>query len=197
MTKNYAPIPQMVITQPTAITQPSHCYVAEIHEDSSAFKVMSDLKLAAPAATSDTSSVKHANQQMIDRAVRMLLVVDDMQQLIGLITNTDLLGEKPHKHMQDHRCSTHDIQVKDLMTPIDGIKVLDYSDIERAKVGDIIATLKQNGHEHVLIADYQDDGTLSICGIFSLSHINQMMNSQIAASSALNFVRENRQPLHH
>ena len=197
MTKNYAPIPQMVLTQPTAITEPSHCHVAEIHEDSSAFKVMSNLKLMSPASTTDLSCLKEANQQMVERSVRMLFVVDDEQQLIGLVTQNDLLGEKPIQHMQRHRCATHDILVKDVMTPIEQIKTLDYSDIERAKVGDILATLKQSGQEHALIADYQDDGSLSICGIFSLAHINKMMNSQIATISAINYEQDIRQPVHH
>ena len=63
---------------------------------------------------------------------------------------------------------------------------MDYSDIQRAKVGDIIATLKQSNRHHSLIADYQDDGSCIICGTFSLSHITQMLNTQVAFAEADN-----------
>ena len=182
MATNYTPIPQSVLNQPASITQPSPCYTSVINEESSAFLVMTDLRLIAPATTTEQATLTEANQQMIDRGVRMLLVLDQTKQLSGIITSNDLLGEKPLKHTQRHRCTTCDIKVKDLMIPLGAIEILDYSDIQSAKVGDIIATLKQSGRHHALIADFQDNGTCSICGTFSLSHISQMLNTQVAMS---------------
>ena len=141
---------------------------------------MTDLRLTTPATTTEQATLTEANQQMINHGVRMLLVLDQTKQLSGIITSNDLLGQKPLKHTQQYRCTTCDIKVKDLMIPLGAIEILDYSDIQRAKVGDIIATLKQSGRHHALIADYQDDGTCSICGTFSLSHISQMLNTQVA-----------------
>ncbi len=178
MTTHYTPIPQSILASPAQLTPPSNKYTMEITEESSAFKVMSDLNLITPATTDENTGLKEANQQMIARGVRMLFVLDDSQQVQGIITSNDLLGEKPLKYIQHFRCATHDIMVKELMTPIGEIEILDYSDIEHARVGDIISTLKSSGRHHALIGDYQDDGTLTICGTFSLSHISQMMNTQ-------------------
>lgn len=180
MATDYTPIPQSVLDQPTTISQPNNSFAPAIHEDSPAFLVMSDLRLTAPATTSEQASLREANQLMITRAVRMLLVLDHTQQLSGIVTSNDLLGEKPLKHTQRHRCTTSDITVKDVMIPLGSIEILDYSDIQSAKVGDIIATLKKSKRHHALIADYQDDGNCTICGTFSLSHISQMLNTQIA-----------------
>ncbi len=178
MATHYAPIPQSILAKPTPLTPPSDKYTIEITEESPAFKVMSDLNLITPATTDENTGLKEANQQMIARGVRMLFVLDESQQVQGIITSNDLLGEKPLKYMQRFHCTTHDIMVRELMTPIGEIEILDYSDIERARVGDIISTLKSSGRHHALIGDYQDDGTLTICGTFSLSHISQMMNTQ-------------------
>ena len=178
MAAHYAPIPQSILAKPTPLTPPSGKYTIDITEESPAFKVMSDLNLITPATTDESTGLKEANQQMIARGVRMLFVLDELQQVQGVITSNDLLGEKPLKYMQHFRCTTHDIMVKELMTPIGEIEILDYSDIERARVGDIISTLKSSGRHHALIGNYQDDGTLTICGTFSLSHISQMMNTQ-------------------
>lgn len=178
MAREYTPIPQSILAKPAPITQPSSSYTIEITEESPAFKVMSDLKLITPATTPENTTLKNANQQMIERAVRMLFVLDNNQQIQGIITSNDLLGEKPLKYVKRFHCCTNDITVKELMTPIGEIEILDYSDIERARVGDIISTLKSSDRHHALIGDYQDDGTLTICGTFSLSHISQMMNTQ-------------------
>ena len=147
--------------------------------------VMTDLKLTPAATTSEQTGLTEANQQMIDREVRMLLVIDATQQLSGIITSNDLLGQKPLKHTQQHRCSTADIQVADMMIPLGEVEILDYSDIQQAKVGDIVATLKQSNRHHALIAHYQDDGTCIICGTFSLSHISLMLNTQVTAKADL------------
>ncbi|MCF6218306.1 MAG: CBS domain-containing protein [Gammaproteobacteria bacterium] len=178
MAANYTPIPQSTLARPTSITPPSTLYTMAITEESPAFKVMSDLKLTTPATTHANSTLKNANQQMINRGVRMLFVVDEVRQLQGIITSNDLLGEKPVQYMRSFRCGAHEITVKQLMTPLSEIEVLDYSDIERAKVGDIISTLKESGRHHALIGSYQSDGSLTICGTFSLSHISQLMNTQ-------------------
>ncbi len=180
MAANYTPIPQSILARPTSITPPSTHYTMAITEESPAFKVMSDLKLTTPATTRENSTLKNANQQMINRGVRMLFVVNEAQQLQGIITSNDLLGEKPIQYMRSFRCGAHEITVKALMTPLGEIEVLDYSDIAQAKVGDIISTLKESGRHHALIGSYQNDGSLVICGTFSLSHISQLINTQTA-----------------
>ena len=50
-------------------------------------------------------------------------------------------------------------------------------DVERAKVGGVLETLKRVGRQHALVIDV-DEETLSqrICGIFSTTHISRLMN---------------------
>ncbi len=184
MAANYTPIAQSILERPASITPPSTHYTRAITEESPAVKVMSDLKLTTPATTQQSSTLKNANQQMISRGVRMLFVVDETRQLQGIITSNDLLGEKPIQHMRNFHCGTHEITVKELMTPLGEIEILDYSDIEQARVGDIISTLKESGRHHALIGNYQDDGSLTICGTFSLSHISQLMNTQTTVADS-------------
>ena len=134
---------------------------------------------------------------MIERAVRMLFVVNQDQRLQGIITSNDILGEKPIQFAQRVSCNTTDIQVEDLMTPLGKIQILDQSDIEQASVGDVVETLKRSGRHHALVAERQTDGQLLISGIFSLSHISRLMNTQVDVVEVANTFAELEQALHH
>ena len=199
MTTSYAAIPQVVLTKPIAIKQPYNNYEDELDEQSPALKVMTDLGHVRPATTHASASLKKANRQMIERAVRMLFVVDEdeQEQLQGIITSYDVLGEKPVKHMQRVGCSSDEICVKDLMTPVDMIQVLDHSEVEFSQVGNLIATLKRSGRRHALVAQRQEDGSRIISGIFSLSHINKLMNTQVEVVEIANTFAEVEYALHH
>ncbi len=197
MHSKYAAIQQTTLNKPTPIIRPSADYITEITEDSPAAKVMTNLKQVIPATTRATTPLKKANQQMIERAVRMLFVIDNNQQLKGIITSIDILGEKPIKHMQRVGCQRDDINVEDVMTPIDKIQVLDLSDVEYAKTGNILETLKRSGRHHILIAEHQPNGQQAICGIFSLSHISRLMNKQVDVVEIASTFAEVESALHH
>ncbi len=197
MHSKYTAIQQTTLNKPTPIIRPSADYITEITEDSPAAKVMTNLKQVIPATTRATTPLKKANQQMIERGVRMLFVIDGEQQLKGIITSIDILGEKPIKHMQRVGCKRDDINVEDVMTPINKIQVLDLSDVAYAKTGNILETLKRSGRHHILIAEHQPDGQQAICGIFSLSHISRLMNKQMDVVEIASTFAEVESALHH
>jgi len=197
MSTNYTAIPQVALTKPTPIKQPYNSYETEINEQSPALKVITDLNQVSPAMTRPNVPLKKANRQMIERAIRMLFVVDEDEQLQGIITSYDILGEKPIKYMQRVGCSSDEICVKDLMTPIGVIQVLDHSEVEFAQVGNLITTLKRSGRHHALVAERQADGKQIISGIFSLSHINRLMNTHVEVVEVASTFAEVEYALHH
>ena len=67
---------------------------AAVTSDSPALLVMTDLTQVKAASTSPTTSLRQAEQMMIYQGVRMLVVVTDMPSIEGLITTTDLHGER-------------------------------------------------------------------------------------------------------
>ena len=197
MNSSYNAIPQLTLKEAVAIKQPNSSSGNQIDYDSSALEVLTQLSKVTPATTRSNTYIKQANQQMIERAVRMLFVVNQEQRLQGIITSNDILGEKPIQFAQRVNCSTTDIQVEDLMTPLGKIQILDHSDVEQASVGDVVETLKRSGRHHALVAEQQPDGQLLISGIFSLSHISRLMNTQVDVVEVANTFAELEQALHH
>ena len=116
---------------------------------------------------------------MIRYGVRMLLVLDDNEQVAGLLTASDVLGEKP-MHFLQHMGGTHaDIMVRDIMSTQRELEVLKIEDVQRAKIGDIVATLKKANRQHALVASEGADGKQTVCGLFSITQIARQLGAQV------------------
>jgi len=148
--------------------------------DSPALAAMTDLR-RIPAATIDLEApLDAANRFMIRRGVRLLLVTDDDRRVLGLITATDVLGEKPVQFALERGIKRQEIRVRDIMTPGERLEVLHYADLVQAEVGHIVATLKQAGRQHALVIDLSGDGGVqAVRGIFSASQIARQLGVAI------------------
>lgn len=147
-----------------------------VRADSPAIDVMTDLKLVAAATIDSETLVDVANQAMIARGVRSLLVLDATATLVGLLTARDILGERPMQVVRDRGLRHDEIRVKDIMTPGAAIEVLQMTDVLRAKVGQILETLKQSGRQHALVVDQDTvSGRQMVRGVFSASQIARQL----------------------
>lgn len=145
-----------------------------------AMEVMTDLRATLPVTIGPETPIRIAHERMMHRGVRLLFVMDDNATLVGLITATDLLGEKPLQHIQARGGTRADIRVRDIMTPQDRLEVLTLSDVLSAKVGHIIATLKSCGRQHALVVDREEaSGWQMVRGIFSTSQIARQTGMEI------------------
>lgn len=142
---------------------------------SSAVEVMTDLRLVAAATVHAETQVDVANQLMIARGVRSLLVVDAQGAVVGLVTARDIHGERPLRVVQERGVRHDELRVGDVMSPSEDIEVLDMHDVLRANVGQVLETLKASGRQHALVVDEGGSGTQMIRGIFSLSQIARQL----------------------
>jgi CBS domain-containing protein len=143
--------------------------------DSPALEVMTDLSKVAAVTIEPSAPVTVANEYMIGRAVRSLFVTASDGHLVGLVTTTDILGERPVRAIQARRISRNELVVSDVMTPVDSIVAMRIEDVRAAKVGHIVASLKQAGRHHELVAERLADGKTCIRGIFSASQIARQL----------------------
>jgi CBS domain-containing protein len=158
---------------------PSRREAPQVRIDSPATEVMTDLRVVTPVTISPDASIDAANQLMIDKRVRALFVVDDATpHILGLVTATDTLGERPLQVAQQRQIRRGDLVVRDIMTGADKLEALDLHDVARALVGNIVATLQHAGRQHALaveVADGGDAGAVTVCGIFSLTQIARQL----------------------
>ena len=146
---------------------------------SPAVDVMTDFRFVEPKTVKPRISIDDALQQMKQQGVRLLLVVEGSDQIIGVITAKDIQGEKPIKIVQETQKSHHDILVGELMTPQSEMSVLNMISVEEAKVGHIVQTMRELKRQHTLVVDTDEEkGEQRVRGMFSNSQINKQMHAQ-------------------
>ncbi len=150
--------------------------------ESSALDVMTDLRHNDAAVIEPHVSMEFANSYMIQRGVRSLLVLNQDHSLRGIITATDILGEKPLRFIQDRRVKHNEIIVSDIMTPLERLEVIPIEEVLNAKVGHVVASLRDTGRQHILVMENNADNKPSVCGIFSLTQIERQLGVTISST---------------
>lgn len=147
--------------------------------DSPAILVMTDLTRVAAAVASPATSVDEANRYMMRRGVRMLLVLDEQELLAGIVTATDILGEKPVNLAHERGARHSDILVGDVMTPASRLDAFDLHTIEHACVGHVVASLQRSRRHHALVIQQDSQGNVEVRGVISLSQIARQLGTPL------------------
>ena len=177
-TGDYAPLRHSTAKPGDRYNLPLPSTPAPIRLDSPATEVMTDLRRVSAVTIDGHTSIDEANRAMIVKGVRALFVVDDARQLYGLITSTDILGESPIQFAQERGIRHTEVIVRDIMTPADRLEILDFHDVQRARVGDVVATLRLAGRQHALAVEAIEGaptGQQTVRGIFSLTQIARQL----------------------
>jgi hypothetical protein len=165
--------------------RPTQAQAARVSIESPALEVMTDLKRITPATIRPQAPLAGANQFMITRGVRLLLVVDEREEVLGVISATDILGERPMLVATERGMRRDELTVADVMIPAAQVEVIALPDVAAARVGHVLETLRRAGRQHALVVDFDDipsDRPLApparramVRGIFSLSQIARQL----------------------
>jgi CBS domain-containing protein len=172
--REYSPLTLSLLQPGARVAEPMA--PGRVTLDDPAFSVMTDLREVSAATTRPDETLDAAHAQMIRRAVRLLFVLDTDGSVAGVITATDLLGEKPVRFMQDRGVSHAEILVEDIMTPASMLEALPIQDVAQMRVGHIVATLKAVGRKHLMVAE---DGGRRIRGLFSSSQLARQLGVEL------------------
>ena len=179
MIKEYAPLKSFPLKMGSSFARPVQVLPEHVKLSDPAINVMTDLNKVSLVSIRTRTSMDRANAKMIRYGVRMLLVLDDNEQLAGLLTATDVLGEKPMRFLQNMGGTHADIMVRDIMTTQRELEVMKIDDVQHARVGQIVATLKKSNRQHALVAAEGSDGKQTVCGMFSITQIARQLGAQV------------------
>lgn len=148
----------------------------QVAADSPALEAMTDFSRVNVVSIHLSALVDSANARMISRGVRLLMVVGDDEEVVGLITARDVLGEKPLQVSQARGVKRSEVTVADVMTPIASIDTLYLREVMNVTVADILHALKGLGRQHILVEDVDPlTGQPRIRGLFSATHIGRLL----------------------
>lgn len=179
MTKEYTPLQSFPLKAGSSFAHPLQVLPERVKLSDPATDVMTDLSKVSLVGVRAQTSMDRANAKMIRYGVRMLLVLDDNEQMAGLLTATDVLGERPMRFLQNMGGTHADITVRDIMTPQGELEVLKIDDVQHAKVGHVVASLKKSNRQHALVVAEGADGGQTVCGLFSITQIARQLGAQI------------------
>ena len=170
--------------------RPTQAQAAQVSIESPALEVMTDLRRTTPATIRPQAPLAGANQFMITRGVRLLLVVDEREGVLGVVTATDILGERPMRVATERGMRRDELTVADIMIPAEQVEVIALPDVAAARVGHVLETLRRAGRQHALVVDFDDVPSgrpltppgrrAMVRGIFSLSQIARQLGVSVA-----------------
>ena len=191
MERDYVALPIQELGANAGFRRPTQPQAARVTSASPASQVMTDLARVTPATIRPQAPLAGANQFMITRGVRLLLVVDDLESVLGVITATDILGERPMLVATQRGLRRDELTVADVMTGAEHVEVIALADVEGARVGHVLATLRRAGRQHALVVDQEvlpparplepPARRAMVRGIFSISQIARQLGVTLPA----------------
>ena len=144
-----------------------------------AASVMTDFTATAVYCTDVDVAIDQALGFMKSVGVRFLFVKEGSGELVGLVTSTDILGEKPLRHLQSQdctlaSCSRDDVLVRHVMVPTAQWEVIEYADVEKARVAQVVETFKAKGRRHLLVTEGG-----RVRGMFSATRVEQALGIRL------------------
>ena len=153
MDRQFHELPIRELGPGAGFRRPQQAQPARVTLESPAMEVMTDLQRISPATIRPQAPLEGANQFMISRGVRLLLVVDVHDSVLGVLTATDVLGEKALRVAAERGTRRGELTVRDLMTPAEAVEVIALADVQGARVGHVLETLRRAGRQHALVVD--------------------------------------------
>ena len=181
MEARFSPIRSRAMRAGTVVRDPRREAPLAVTLGDPAVAVMTDLARVPAVPVDPEVSIESAMRIMVRRGVRSLFVIDVENRVLGLITATDLLGEKPLRHMHAHGGTRGEIWVRDIMTPQAQLEVLSMADVARARVGDVMATLKAVGRQHAMVVEDEPGGAV-VRGVFSASQLESQLGEPVVVA---------------
>jgi CBS domain-containing protein len=155
----------------------------EIEMRSPALALLTDFRQHHPAELDGDTPGTQAEFLMRKSHVKLLLVVDKEEELIGIVSHGDLDDQK-FILQQDKGFQREDILVKHLMQPRALIKGLNYRQLQNASVEDVVHALQKNRQQYCLVLDPDEK---HICGVISAMDIASRLHIPLTIEGAPTF----------
>ncbi len=178
MDKNYEPLSNIDI--PEGISCQQVAKLPEIiHIDDPAIDAMIDFKQVRALTVQDNVPIRFARLEIQASGAHILIVINETEEVVGVISSEDILGEKPIKISEEKFIKRENITVQMLMLPRQKILAVDFEQVKTVKVANIIQTMKDFHQHHMLVLARNDSEKATIRGLFSLSSISRQLHKNL------------------
>jgi len=198
MMRHFSPLPTSTLAAKACFRRPAQTSLARVAMDSPAADTMTDFNRVAAVTIDAGVAIDDANRKMIENGIRLLLVVEHPDTVLGIITASDILGEKPMQIVQERGVKHSEIAVRDIMTPHEMLEVIQMRDVLDARVGQVIATLQRARRQHAMVVEPNEgDSCQAVRGLFSTSQIARQLGVPVHVGNVVRTFAEIETSLNH
>lgn len=177
----YTRLPTSNLDETAGLLRPACVLPERVGLDNPALDVMTDFDRVTAFIATPGDTIQQAEERMARRKVHLLFVMDSQDRVAGLVTSTDIYGEKPMQVVQGRGIRRDEVLVADIMTPVDRLEAVDFDDFATARVGHVLETLKSRGRQHALVIENRD-GRKLVRGLLSLSQLCRQLGVTVETS---------------
>lgn len=192
----YTRLPTRNLDKTAGLLRPACVLPERVGLENPALDVMTDFRRLTAFIATPGDTIKQAEERMLRRKVRLLFVMDGEDRVAGLVTSTDIHGEKPMQVVQSRGIRRDEVLVGDIMTPVERLEAVDFDDIAHARVGHVLETLKSRGRQHALVIE-NTNGQHLVRGLLSLSQLCKQLGVTIETTEVAHSFIEIEQHLAH
>lgn len=156
----------------------------EITMDSPALGIFTDFKEVKPLVIEGDTTAIDAQKLMQKAHVRLKVVVDGDTRFLGIVSFKELNSQEVIKRVSQG-ARRQELSVMDFMKPKNNLKAFAYSELEKATIKDVVDALKDNGQQHCMVIDHDQD---RIRGVISASDIARKLRISLDITRDSSFV---------
>lgn len=146
--------------------------IEDITLNSCALEVLIDYRNAAPRLIEGKAIAQQTAELMASEHQNMKLVVDEDEHFMGIVSFEDISEQNILLTAIENGINRNEVLVADLMHSRTSLPVMDYDDVKRSTVSEVIHTLRQYGQQYCLVVDRAEH---HILGILSSREISRTL----------------------
>lgn len=147
-----------------------------VSEKDPAVSVMTDFRWNSSVTVSENATIDDAIDHMKHTGVRCAFVIDGkMSSVVGMLTAYDVTGEKPVQIMRETNTPRSGILVRDIMQKNADWRVLQFKDVENAKVSDVLSVFRDADVTHIPVVDTTSNNEVQVRGLLSYAKVKRVL----------------------
>jgi len=139
---------------------------------SPALKMVNNFTQKTPIRAEHGTTITDALKQVSAQQSDFVLVTDEHQKLIGLVSSADLQSSKITIIAERLNMQRSEVSLRDIMTPVSRLTGVSMQSLSYACIGDALQTMEHQGTMFLLVTTASNE----ICGLISARQIAKILH---------------------
>ena len=145
---------------------------------SPALQMVNNFTLKDPMRAHYETTIVDALQKTASKKTDFILVVDDNEKLLGIVSSADLQSSKIMILAQRLNVTRAEVNLRHVMTPLNHLMGVSMQSISYACIGDALQTMEHHGVMFLLVTTAKNE----ICGLLSAREIAKTLQIPVHIS---------------